>query len=234
MRYIIVDDEELARVHLEKLGQKIPALDHVKSFDNGIDAMQFLKNEKVDLVFLDIEMPDLNGIDLLRNSNNLPLVIFTTGKKDYAAELFEYRDIVVDYLTKPIKLTRLIKAVDQAEEMSTSQSNANNERDGKDDYIFIKTNKRLVRIDLKKLLYVETVGDYVLFRTSDDKYLVHSTLKNIDSRLSHPDFLKVHRSFIVNLTKVQDIEDNSLVIDDKVIPISRAHKPVLMKRITPI
>lgn len=225
MKCIIVDDDEMARVSLEMQCQKIEALEVVKVFDNGIDALNWLKTNKVDLVFLDIEMPDLSGIELVKTVANLPQIVFTTGHTEYAVEAFEYQ--VTDFLPKPIQFSRLLKSVERAQGLNKTAA----EEDQKD--IYIRVDGRYIRLDLDNILYIESLGDYVTFVTADKKHIVHSTLKNIDEKITSDDFLKVHRSYIINLTKIVDIEENNLVIKDKVIPVSRAHKSTLMEKIKP-
>jgi len=226
MNCIIVDDDEMARASLQMLCEKIENLVIDEIFDNGMDALNWLKNNDTDVLLLDIEMPDLSGMDLIKSVDKLPQIIFITGHTEYALEAFEHH--VTDFVPKPVKLPRLIKAIERAEELNNNvKSEGQNE-------IFVRVDGRFVRLPLSDILYVESLGDYVTFVTNDKKYIVHSTLKNIDDKLTNNDFLKVHRSYIINLTKVVDIEENNLVIKDKVIPISRAHKPLLMKRIKPL
>lgn len=226
MRCLIVDDEEMSRKNLQLLCEKIEDLQVAGVFHNALDAFYWLQKETVDLIFLDIEMPGLSGLELVKSAPQLPMVIFTTSKTDYAAEAFDLKEIVVDYITKPVTMPRLLKALERVK-----KTNAASPLTVELNYIFIKTDKRLVRIDLEDLHYIETVGDYVLFKTKDQQHIVHSSLKAIDEKLRHPNFLKVHRSYIVNLTKIVDIEENTLVIEKKVIPVSRAHKSLLMQKI---
>ncbi len=226
MNCIIVDDDQMARVSLEMLCQKIENLTIDSVFDNGMSALNWLKENETDLVFLDIEMPDISGMDLVKNVENLPQIIFITGHTEYALEAFEHH--VTDFVPKPVQLPRLIKAVERAEELNNNVQKENQHE------IFVRVDGRFVRISLDDILYIESLGDYVTFVTNAKKFIVHSTLKNIDEKISNNDFLKVHRSYIINITKVVDIEENNLVIKDKVIPISRAHKSILMKRIRPI
>jgi len=228
MRCLIVDDEEMSRKNLQLLCEKIEDLEVEGLCSSALEAFQRLQKEAVDLLFLDIEMPGLSGIELVKSGSKLPQVIFTSSKTDYAAEAFDLQDIVIDYIIKPVTLPRLIKALERVKKSGNSIKNANTPASN---FIFIKTDKRLVRIDLEELLYVETVGDYVLFKTKDQQHIVHSSLKGIDEKLQHENFIKVHRSYIVNLTKIVDIEENTIVIDKKVIPVSRAHKSLLMQKI---
>ncbi len=226
MNCIIVEDDQMARASLELMCQKIDDLEVVGSFDNGIDALKLIKTEPIDLILLDIQMPDFSGLDLIKSLDKKPQIIFTTGHAEYAVEAFEHR--VTDFLTKPVELVRLMKAIDHAREnLAAAPSEEMTE-------LFLKVDGRYVRLDLDDVLYVESLGDYVTFRTSTEKYIVHSTMKNIDDKIKNKKFLKVHRSYIVNLSKVVDIEEANMVIMDKVIPISRAHRPVLMNRIKTI
>ncbi len=226
LRCLIVDDDEMAKASLEHLCSKVPDIEVVAACDSGIEAMQLLKQEEIDLVFLDIEMPDLSGIELVKTLDKLPQIIFVSGHTKYAIEAFEYH--VTDFLVKPIDLPRLIKAIDYAVSLKSKKENASNDLRE----LFVKVDGRLVRLSFDDILYVESIGDYVIFHTvNKERLIVHSTLKNIDAKLQHPEFLKVHRAFVINLTKIVDIEESNLVIGDKVIPISRAHKPILMNRI---
>lgn len=226
MNCIIVDDDQMARVSLEMLCEKIEDVIVDSIFDNGLDALNWLKENETDVIFLDIEMPSLSGMDLIKSIDNLPQIVFTTSHAEYALEAFEYQ--VTDFVPKPVQLPRFLKAIERVRELN------NNVRQESQNEIFIRHEGRFVRLNLEELLYVESLGDYVTFVTNDKKYIVHSTLKNIADKITNPNFLKVHRSYVINLTKVVDIEENNLVIKDKVIPISRAHKSVLIKRIKPI
>ncbi len=226
MNCIIVDDDQMARVSLEMLCNKVEDVEVDGVFDNGMDALNWLKNNATDVVFLDIEMPNLSGMDLVKSIENLPQIVFITSHAEYALEAFEHH--VTDFLSKPVQLPRLLKAIERVRELN------NNVRQEAQNEIFIRVDGRFVRLNLDDLLYVESLGDYVTFVTDKKKYIVHSTLKNIADKITNSNFLKVHRSYVINLTKVVDIEENNLVIKDKVIPISRAHKANLIKRINPI
>ncbi|MFY0598794.1 MAG: response regulator transcription factor [Cyclobacteriaceae bacterium] len=226
MNCIIVDDDQMARVSLEMLCEKIEDIEIDQVFDNGLDALNWLKANETDVIFLDIEMPNLSGMDLVKSVDNLPQIVFTTSHAEYALEAFEYQ--VTDFVPKPVQLPRLLKSIERIRELN------NNVRQESQNEIFVRNEGRFVRLNLEELLYVESLGDYVTFVTDTNKYIVHSTLKNIADKITNPNFLKVHRSYVINLTKVVDIEENNLVIKDKVIPISRAHKSILIKKIKPI
>lgn len=224
MKCIIVDDDEMSRVYLSSLCEGIEELEIVGVFSNGLECINWLKKNTCDLVFLDIEMPNLSGMDLVKSVENLPQIIFTTGHAQYAIEAFEYN--VADFLPKPVTLTRLLKSLERVRTLIAGA------QPGDNDELFIRVDGRFVRINLEKILYIESLGDYVTFFSEDKKkYIVHSTIKNIAEKITHSDFIKVHRSYVVNLSKVVDIEETNLVIGEKVIPISRAHRPLLMTKI---
>lgn len=228
MKCIIVDDEKMARLAIRKHCEKVNYLKVVGEYENAMDALEKLDQQDVDLIFLDIHLPEITGIDLVKNYSQLPMIIFSTHHKDFALEAFEYN--VVDYLLKPISFPRFLKAVQKAKqqhEATPSPGLANQE-------IFIKVDSRLVKLSINDILWVEAKGDYVLFKTDSKGHIVHSTLKNILKKLPTDKFAKVHRSYIVNLGKIIDIEDSTLVIKDKVIPISRANKENLMGKLNMI
>lgn len=248
MRCVIVDDEGMSRVHLAHLCRRIEDLEIVDTFADAISAYQYLNAHEVDLVFLDIEMPDFSGIELVQQLQNPPAIIFTTSKENYAAETFEFIENVVDYLVKPLTFARLLVAIERyrkrVENDLPSQASSPDVAPPAQPkaahaalpskHLFVKTERKYVRIDLDELLYVETVGDYSIFKTAEQQYTVHATLKSIKERLNRPNFFKVHRSFIVNLDKIKDIEDSNLLIEDRVIPVSRNHRAELMDRIMPL
>lgn len=227
MKCIIVDDELMARKSLDRLCGKVDFLEVVAMCENGREALDAMDKHDPDLIFLDMEMPEVTGIEFLETVAVLPQVIFFTSKKEYAATAFEYQ--VTDFLQKPTNFPRFLSAVNKAHkifqeentevEVSTSKS------------FFIREEGRLCRIDQDEMLYLENVGDYIRIVTTERSHIIHGTLKGIMTKINDARFIKVHRSYIVNLTKIKDIEDNSLVIGKKVIPISRANKPLLMEHL---
>ena len=230
MKCIIVDDDELSRVALEYLSSKIDDLEVVQIFDNGIEAIKFLKDNSVDLILLDVEMPSLTGMDLIKSVDKLPNIIFISSKSEYAVEAFEFKELVIDYITKPVDLSRFIKAINRARDCIK----ANEDMMIDSDFMFIKSDGRIVRIDFDDLYYLETVGDYVRFKTEKASYLVHSSLKKLATKFHHKNFIKVHRSYIVNISKIKNIEENSILVNGKVIPISRAHKNDVIDKLNPL
>ena len=226
---MIVDDDLLARKSLEHLCKKVDSLNLVQVCENAHSALEFLQDEEIDLIFLDIEMPELTGIEFLDRMVTMPQIIFTTSKTEYAFEAFEYE--VTDYLKKPIKFPRFQKAVEKAIELYQKDNTVPGTTNLNANEVYLRENGKLIRVAYEDIEYFENAGDYILVKTNESKHIIHGTLKGIDAKLNHPLFLKVHRSYIVNLSKIRDIEENTLVIDKKVIPISRANKPVLLGKL---
>ena len=230
---ILVDDDLMARKTIERLCSKNDRLRLLASYESGEEALNALnknaeadKDSEIHLIFLDMEMPNLSGIEMLdRLTGVSPMVIFTTSKTDYAFEAFEYQ--AIDYLKKPITQARFDQAVEKALRMKQEAQQYQEESNE----IYVRTDGKLVRVSCDDILFFENVGDYVRVKTANNSYIIHGTLKGVDEKLNNSRFLKVHRSFIVNLKKIVDIEENTLVIEKTVIPISRAHKPILMSRL---
>lgn len=222
---MIVDDDLMARKSIERLCKKTEALNIKAICESAEDALTTLVESTVDLIFLDVEMPGLSGIDFLEKADFLPQVIFTTSKTEYAYEAFEYQ--VTDYLKKPFSYPRFLKAVEKALEYHEKEQ----EYKANTNEVYVKEEGKFVRIAYEDILFFENVGDYVRIKTAKSSHIIHSTLKSIDAKLTSDRFLKVHRSFIVNMDKIVDIQENSLVIGEMVIPISRSNKPLLMSRL---
>ena len=235
MNCIIVDDEKMARVIIKTLCNEINYLKLVDEFSNAIDAIKFLNSNKVDLIFLDIHMPGFNGLDFIKTLKNPPKIILTTSDPKFAIEAFEY-DFIVDYLLKPVELARFEKATKKAQKHETTavlekQLNSKKSNLESDNDFYVNIDRRLIKIDLASIYLIEAKGDYIHIKTEDKNYIVHSTLKKIEEKLPDSLFLKVHRSYIINVKKIIDIEDNSVLIKRDVIPVSRSNRPELMKRL---
>ena len=231
MRCIIIDDEEMARAIIEQFISTNNSLSLIESFTNAIDAIKYLNHNEVDLIFLDIHMPGFTGFDLIQTKKNLPKVIFTTSDKNFAIEAFEY-ECIVDYLLKPITLERFEKAIEKAKNFKiTSGTIAQKETEDLTQELYVNIDRRLVKINFQAINLIEAKGDYIQIKTDSKNYIVHSTLKKIEDKLPDKLFLKVHRSYIINTTKIIDIEDNSVLIGNNVIPVSRSNRSELMNRL---
>jgi DNA-binding LytR/AlgR family response regulator len=227
MRCIVVDDDELSRSVIEDLINETDSLELIKSCEDAVEAFKVIKEEHIDLVFLDIEMPKMDGLEMLRTLSPLPQVILVTAHEKYAVESYEYD--VTDFLHKPISLARFMKAVDKA---YNGFENNRASITSQDKTIFIKADSRLVQINTEDILYIEALGNYMRIYTSgEQKYTILSTMKDIISKLSSDDFVRVHRSFIVRLDKIKTIEDNYIVINSKQINIGKAYKDDLTQKL---
>jgi DNA-binding LytR/AlgR family response regulator len=231
MKCIIIDDEKMARVITRTLCNQISDLIVVEEFSSAIQAIKFLNENSVDLIFLDIHMPDFNGLDFIKTLKDPPKIILTTSDPQFAIEAFEY-DFIVDYCLKPLELTRFRKAIDKAQKKTlTKESSPAKSTNGSDNDFYVNIDRRLIKIDLPSIYLIEAKGDYINIKTEDKNYTVHSTLKKIEEKLPESLFLKVHRSYIINIKKIIDIEDNSVLIKRDVVPVSRSKRPGLMKRL---
>src|SRR5271157_4515255 len=227
IRCIAVDDEKLALDLLEDDILKVPFLQLVKKCRSGIEALDVLQSEKIDLLFLDIQMPDISGIQFLKSLPHKPLVIFTTAYEKYALEGFELD--VVDYLLKPYSFERFIKAVNKAQEhlsvLGRSQDHPETEEISfSNQFIFVKSDYKLVKIEISEIQYIESLKDYVKIVIRDKPVVTLSSMKAIEERLVGPDFIRIHRGFIVNIRKIQYIHRNFVKVSDKEIPIGDNYK----------
>jgi DNA-binding LytR/AlgR family response regulator len=233
MNCIIIDDEATARAIVQELCFQNQDVKVVNTFKNGIDGIKYLNNNEVDLIFLDIHMPNFSGFDFIKTIKNPPHIILTTSDSNFAIQAFEY-DFIVDYLVKPISQERFTKAIQKVKLMSDNRGmiiSSNKDVTSLASDLYININKRLIKIDLKSIYLVEAKGDYINVKLEEKTYIVHSTLKKIEEKLPQDLFLKVHRSYIINLKKIIDIQDNSVLIKKEVIPVSRLNRPELMKRL---
>ncbi|MEM0999853.1 MAG: LytTR family DNA-binding domain-containing protein [Bacteroidota bacterium] len=221
---IIVDDDRFSIEVLRKLVEQTPDLTVRESFEDPVAAVAFLGRNKVDLIFLDVEMPGMTGLELLNSLQEPPLVILVSSKKEYALEAFEFD--VVDYLLKPPTLSRFLKAVGKATDRLKEEEPTGVEFRG--NFIFVKSDSALVKVDIRDILWVEALADYVAILTPAKKYVAHSTMKSIEAKLPSKQFLRVHRSYIVRIDKIDAIEDNMVVIQKKLIPVGGTFRERLM------
>ncbi|CAM1369879.1 LytR/AlgR family response regulator transcription factor [Tenacibaculum xiamenense] len=226
MRYscIVLDDELLARRGIEDYIAKTSYLEHKKSFGDPEEALRYLNLEKVDVLFLDIQMPDINGFEFLSKLKQEINIIFTTAHREFALEGFESN--ALDYLLKPISYARFLKGVGKLR---------NNERNelikDEEHQIFIKSDGVIVKLLLKDITHFESANDYIIVHKKNEKYLTLSSFKKIEEKIPENSFLRVHRSFLVNLKYIHKIEGNLLHIENKKIPISKNYKNEVLKTI---
>ena len=236
LRCLVIDDEPLAIDvvvnYLRRLG-----VDHIETCANGIEAFQLLRQQPFDLAFLDIEMPQLTGFDLLKSLSQRPLIVITTAYRDYAVEGFEME--VLDYLVKPFSFPRFLQTMEKATR-TLQQTAASTETSspepapaaGDDDsFLFLRADHQWVRIDLDSLLYIESLRDYVRIVTQQKAYIVHLPLADLTARLPPERFIRVHRSYTLALDRVDRVSQHCAHIGDKLIPISRAHRQEVYRRL---
>ncbi len=218
----------MARMALTQLVSQVPNLELIAECSDASEALTSLNNTQVDLLLLDIEMPGMSGLELIKQlGNKRPLIIFTTAKKDYAAEAFELS--VVDYMVKPITLPRLKQAVDKASE--ALDSNKEDLKVEEQAFVFVKDNGVLKRISIDDILFLEAMGDYVKVHTAQKFHVVHATLKSIEEKLPNSKFIRVHRSYIVAINKIDYIQEGTISIGKTTIPVADTHKSNLNKRL---
>ncbi len=225
MKCIIVDDEPIARQGIEKLVKSIPSLELLGCFENAEAAANFVKDHTVDLFFLDIQMPGLNGIEFTKYIPQTTLVIFTTAFAEYALDSYEVD--AVDYLVKPINPRRFEKAVEKAISYHTmllsEEKNANIEQ-VESEFIFIKSDRRFFKVNFKDILFVEGLKDYVIIQTESQRLITHMNLKNIHELLTQPIFLRVNRSYIVNKNRIESFSNNDVFIENYEIGIGNHYR----------
>ncbi|SRR5215204_1636684 len=222
---VIVEDLQVAADYLARCCEKSGLLEVKGHFPNVEAALQFLNQQSVDLLFLDVEMPGATGFELLDRLAYSPKVILTTSKTEYAYNAFEYN--VSDFLKKPFTYQRFLEAVQKV----TAPTPENNVNSTATDHIFIKTDGKLIRLNNSDILFIESMGDYVKFVSADKKYITHNTIKNLEEKVNKQCFLKTHRSYIINVDKIDDIRENLLFIKGNEIPISKAHRSEVLKRL---
>jgi two-component system LytT family response regulator len=227
MNCLVVDDHVIARSTVCHLLQIDPSLKLIAECESAAEAYRNLSIHKIDLLLLDIEMPGISGIELVKGlSEKRPLIIFISSKKDYAVTAFDLN--VVDFITKPVTPDRFLKAINKAKEIFNLSNLflANHQ----DDFVFIRDSGVIRRIKLDDINYLEAKGDYVKIYVDEKTYSIHSSLKSIEDKLPGKIFIRVHRSFIVNVGKIDTVEGSTLVIHQNFVPVSDAYKAVLNKR----
>ncbi|MCU0341659.1 MAG: LytTR family DNA-binding domain-containing protein [Spirosomaceae bacterium] len=232
LKCIVVDDEALARRLMEENIRQVPFLELISTCKNPFEAMEVLQQEKIDLVFLDIQMPGMLGTKFLESLVEKPMVIFVTAYSNYAVESYDLS--VVDYLMKPVSLERFVKAAHKAYELHQTKSNSKTPHTSDTpDYFFVNVEYSLVKITISEILFVEGLKDYVkiFLQNQTRAVLTKATMKSIEERLTVKNFMRVHRSYIVNLDKIESIRGKSITIQKHEIPVSESQIDELLKTI---
>ncbi|NCQ11360.1 MAG: response regulator transcription factor [Bacteroidetes bacterium] len=225
MNCIIVDDDLASRLLIQKLIERSGELHLVKSCESAFEAADVLKSEAIDLLFLDIQMPEMTGLELMDSLSEMPQIILITGKADFAVDAFKYD--VTDYLVKPVSPARFLQAIEKAykrfEQISHEVKSS--------DYLFIKDGTLIKKVPYNTILYIEALADYMMIYTTKSKHMVLTPMHAIEKKLPSDTFVRVHRSYIISLDWLEKIEDNTAIIMDKFIPVGNTFKSRLMKRI---
>lgn len=229
---LIVDDEPMARDVVRRYIEQIPSLHVAGEFGNAIDATLFLQKNTVDMIFLDIRMPQLSGTDFVRSLRNVPKIIFTTAHKEYAHEGFELD--VSDYLLKPIRFDRFLRAVNKAfpqrqQEAANGTQATGQEMKFASPFIYLKVDRKMVKILLDDILYIESDKDYVKVFTTDSTILTRQTISSVEAMLSENKFFRIHRSYIVSLDRIKSFSNEIVEIGNKELPIGKLYRNSFLK-----
>ena len=229
IKCVIIDDEPLAINVIEDHLKNFDHIEVVETFNNPLKAYGILEREKIDVIFLDINMPQMTGFSFIENLNHKPLIVITTAYREYAVKSFELN--VLDYLVKPIPFNRFLKTINKVYQqvyVSSASGDANLQQEP---HIFLKVNKKLVKINLNDILYIESLKDYIKVITKIGDYVVHKSLSAITEELPQSNFIRVHRSYTISINKIEAIEGNTVEIASRKIPIGRNYLKITKERI---
>jgi two-component system, LytTR family, response regulator len=232
IKCIIVDDEPMARDVLRRYIQKVPILKLLSEFGNAIDATVFLQEQAVDIIFLDIKMPQLSGTEFVRSLHNSPKIVFTTAHKEFAHEGFELD--VTDYLLKPIRFDRFLRAVNKAfpqrkQEGEAQTTTVNDTHRPDTSFIYLRVDRKMIKVLLDEILYIESDKDYVKVYTEKGYYITRQTIASVEAMLSDSKFIRVHRSYIISLSKLKSFTAEAVEIGDQELPIGKLYRNFFLK-----
>ena len=235
LKYIIVDDEPLAQRVIEKFAGNIPTLELIGKCKSAFEAMDLLFNQQPDLMFLDINMPNMSDMDFLKTLKNPPIVIITTAYREYALESYDFD--VIDYLKKPFSFERFYKSIQKAQEKykagkDVSVPSKENIEQTKE-YLFVKSDKKIIKIDFSNILFAEAYGDYIKIHTSKEVVLVLMPLKKILEQLPANQFVRVHKSYVIAIDKIDQIEGNTIKIGENEIPVGKNFRQDFINLVKP-
>lgn len=223
---IVVDDDKGSRIILKQMLKKASNMKLVAECESAFEAAKVVQDELIDLIFLDVEMPEMSGLEFIATLRDKPQVILVTGKDKYATEAFNLD--VTDYITKPVDPARFMRAVQKAQEMYERMLE---EEPDPGPWIFIKDDGILRKLDIDRIKFIEAMADYTIIHTDKKRYTVYSTMHNLESKLPDKQFLRVHRSYILSLSRLETIEDTSAIIEDHIIPIGATYRKRLLQRL---
>lgn len=227
---LIVDDELLARTLLQEFVSKIPSLHIAGLCKNPLEAMDIMRNQNIDILFLDIQMPELTGIEFLKLMNEKPAIILTTAYSEYALE--GYQLDVTDYLLKPFSFDRFLKAANKAMDQAVIKRNkSENTPNSQDEYVMLHADHKIYRVAFTDIKYIEGLKEYVSYYTSEKRIIVLQSLKSIEESLPADKFIRIHKSYIVPIARIKNLDGNQVQIGDKMLPVGRSYKDELLRRV---
>jgi len=229
---IIVDDEKIAREILETYLQKIPSIHLVKSCKNVKETLEVTSNSKIDLILLDINMPEISGLALAKVIHKKIKIIFTTAYREYAVDGFDIQ--AIDYLLKPISYDRFLQAINKYVDLSqtTILPKTIITETLKNDFIFVRSDRKMIKINFNEILFIESLSDYIKIHTTDKVLITRETITNMEAKLPKSNFLRIHRSFIISITKIESYTNEFVEITKKALPISRTYKDSVLQKLS--
>lgn len=228
VKCILLDDEPIAIRIMERHLATFPEIDIVGYFNTAASAMNFLRNNHIDLIFSDIEMPQINGLQFLKSLKHPPALIFTTAYRNYAVEAFDLD--VIDYLMKPISLERVARAINRFHDRQKGLTSNNTAKESTEEVINLKVDKEIIRLPLEKINYFESYGDYAICRYEGGKYISRETMSHLMELLPKNQFIRIHRQFIVPIVKIEYISGNTVFIANKELPVGRLYRKNLREK----
>ena len=229
---VIVDDEPMAREILISFVEKTPNLNLIASCKNAVEALQIAQNNLVDLFFLDINMPEITGLSLAKIINKKSHIIFTTAYREYAVDGFDLQ--ATDYLLKPISFDRFLQAIQRITQKDQVQQSKIVQTENNKDFIFVRVERKMVKVNFSDILYIESLSDYIKIHTQKETFITRETISNIETKLPNTNFIRVHRSFIVSLSKISSYTTETIEIENKAIPISRSYKDSVIQKLAEV
>ncbi|MEP0262834.1 LytTR family DNA-binding domain-containing protein [Dokdonia sp.] len=229
IKCIIIDDEQLAINVIESHLKKFTDVEIINTFNQPLKAYSSLEKEKIDVLFIDINMPQMNGLTFIENLNYKPLIVITTAYREYAVRSYELN--ILDYLVKPIPFNRFLKTMNKIYQQVYLNSENQHTHLRQEPHIFLKVNKKLIKINLNDILYIESLKDYIKLITNVGDHLVHKSLTAITDELPESSFIRIHRSYTISINKIEAIEGNTVEIASRKIPIGRNYLKITRDRI---
>jgi DNA-binding LytR/AlgR family response regulator len=232
VKCIVVDDEPMAREIVSSFIAKVGNIELVATCKNASEALEVLNKQQIDLLFLDINMPEISGLSLAKSIHHKTKVIFTTAYREYAMEGFDLQ--VVDYLLKPISFDRFLKAVQKYFDLHASKETSaiRAPLEERNDFIFVRSERKMVNVRFDDILYIESLSDYVKIYSKEGAIVTRETISNIESKLPSQKFLRTHRSYIVSIERISSYTNEYVELEKKAIPISRSYKEIVLKKLT--